>query len=217
VRTHAPGRAGRRYLALLGALFAVEWVALAIRPSHRQDWVLENALVVVAVAVLTLSSRRLVLSRLSYTLIFVFLSIHEIGAHYTYSEVPYDAWFQALTGRSLNALMGWQRNHFDRLVHFGYGLLLAYPVREVLVRAAGVRGLWAYVLPLPATMSMSALYELIEWAAALVFGGELGIAYVGAQGDVWDAQKDMALAGSGALLAVITMALAGSRKLARRG
>jgi putative membrane protein len=196
----------RRYLAFLAVLFTLEWIALAIHPRYRQDWALENALVLVAVVPLAASHRWLVLSRLSYTLIFLFLSLHEVGAHYTYSEVPYDAWFQALTGRSLNELLGWQRNHFDRFVHFAYGLLLAYPVREVFLRVADVRGFWGYLLPLQTTMSTSMLYELIEWGAALVFGGDLGIAYLGTQGDVWDGQKDMALASLGALLAMIVSA-----------
>lgn len=196
----------RRYITGLAVLFAVFWLVLAIRPRHRADWALENALVVLVVVALALAHRRLTLSRLSYTLVFVFLSFHVVGAHYTYSEVPYDAWVTALTGRSLDAALGWQRNNFDRFVHFGYGLLLAYPVREAIVRVTGLRGFWSYFLPMDLTMSSSASYELIEWGAALVFGGELGIAYVGAQGDAWDAQKDMSLAALGAVLATAAIA-----------
>jgi putative membrane protein len=198
---------GDPYIAGLAALFAVFWLALAIRPRHRADWALENALVVLAVLVLALAHRRFALSRLSYTLIFVFLCFHVIGAHYTYSEVPYDAWATALTGRSLNAALGWQRNNFDRIAHFVYGLLLMYPVREVVIRVTGLRGFWGYFLPMDLTISSSASYELIEWGAAVVFGGDLGIAYVGAQGDPWDAQKDMALAALGAMLATAAIVL----------
>jgi putative membrane protein len=196
----------RRYLAVLAALFTVFWLGLAIHPWHRADWALENALVVLAALVLAVTYRRWPLSRLSYTLVFVFLALHVIGAHYTYAEVPYDAWVTALTGRSLNAMLGWQRNHFDRFVHFAYGLLLAYPVREVVVRATGLRGFWGYFLPMDLTMSSSASYELIEWGAAMAFGGDLGIAYLGAQGDAWDAQKDMVLAALGAGLATLATA-----------
>jgi putative membrane protein len=191
-----------RHFWILIALFAVIWLALAIRPRDRADWALENALVVLVVLVLVLTRRRLALSRLSSTLIFLFLSLHSVGAHYTYSEVPYDAWFTTVTGHSLNGLLGWQRNNFDRIVHFVYGLLLAFPVREVFVRATGLTGFWGYFLPMDLTMSSSASYELIEWGAAMVFGGDLGIAYVGAQGDSWDAQKDMLLAALGALVAM---------------
>jgi len=146
---------------------------------------------------------RLTLSLVSYTLIFVFLCLHEFGAHYTYSEVPYDAWFRALTGTTLNSLLGWERNNFDRVIHFCYGLLLAYPIREVFLRVAAVRGFWGYFLPLDLTMSTSMVFELFEWGAAELFGGDLGVAYLGTQGDPWDAHKDMALAGLGALVAML--------------
>lgn len=192
----------RRYLMLLAALFGLLFVVLAIAPHDRADWALENALVVVAVVAMVFSYKRLVLSRISYTLIFLFLCLHEVGAHYTYSEVPYDAWFQALTGTTWNDLVGWDRNHFDRVVHFSYGLLLAYPIREIFLRVASVRGFWGYFLPLDVTMSTSMIFELFEWAAAEVFGGDLGIAYLGSQGDVWDAQKDMGLATIGAIIAM---------------
>jgi putative membrane protein len=187
---------------VLVSLFAVEWIVLAIEPLNRSDWALENALVVVSLATLFISRNRFPLSKLSYALIFLFLFLHEIGAHYTYAEVPYDAAFQSLTGISINELMGWERNHFDRFVHFLYGLLLAYPVREVFLRIANVRGFWGYFLPLDVTMSTSMMFELFEWGAAEFFGGDLGMAYLGTQGDVWDAHKDMALASLGALIAM---------------
>ena len=155
---------------------------------------------------LVATHRALPLSRVSYTLIFLFLCLHTVGAHYTYSLVPYDAWFEALTGRTLSSLTGWERNHFDRLVHFSYGLLLAYPAREVFLRVADVRGFWGYFLPLDVVMATSMLYELIEWGAASLFGGDLGTAYLGTQGDPWDAQKDMALATLGAVLAMLVTA-----------
>jgi putative membrane protein len=199
--------ASRRYTLVLSAIFAVVWLALAIHPLDRGTWLLESALSVVAVAVLIALYRPLPFSRVSYTLIFLFLCIHTIGAHYTYSEVPYDAWFERLTGGTLNELVGWQRNNFDRVVHFAYGLLLAYPVREVFLRVADARGFWGYFLPLDLTMSSSMLYELIEWGAAEIFGGGVGQAYLGTQGDEWDAHADMALASVGALLAMSVTAL----------
>lgn len=197
----------RRYRLILVILFAAVWAALAIAPYDRHDWALENALVAVFAVILAASFRFLPLSRVSYTLIFLFLCLHEVGAHYTYSEVPYDAWIKALTGRSLNAGLGWDRNDYDRIVHFSYGLLLAYPIRELFLRVADVRGFWGYFFPLDVTMSTSMLFELFEWLAAEVFGGDLGVAYLGTQGDVWDAQKDMALASLGALIAMIVTVL----------
>ena len=198
----------RKYLLILALLFGVWWGVLAIHPSHRATWFMENALVFAAVALLAVFHRRLLFSRVSYTLIFVFMCLHAVGAHYSYAEVPYDAWFHTLTGRTFNSLVGWQRNNFDRVVHFSYGLLLAYPVREVFLRVVNVRGFWGYFLPLDLTMSTSMLYELMEWGTSVVFGGDLGAAYLGTQGDEWDAQKDMALASLGALVAMcLTAAL----------
>jgi putative membrane protein len=192
----------------LGGLYALLWIGLAIKPKYRADWALENGLVVAFVCVLAATYRRFPLSTGSYAAIFAFLSIHAIGAHYTYAEVPYDAWMEALTGRSVSERFGWRRNHFDRLGHFAYGLLLLFPIREVFTRLARVKGFWSYFLPFDVTVSTSSLYELIEWAAALVFGGDLGVAYLGTQGDPWDAQRDMALAATGALLSMTGAALA---------
>ena len=104
---------------------------------------------------------------------------------------------------TFNELVGWERNNFDRVVHFAYGLLLAYPIREIFLRVANVRGFWGYFLPLDLTMSTSMIFELFEWAAAEIFGGDLGEAYLGTQGDPWDAHKDMALASLGALIAML--------------
>jgi putative membrane protein len=199
---------------VLTGLFAVEFAVLAIGPVSRADWLLENALSAAAVAALALTYRRFRFSRISYLLMFVFLSLHEIGAHYTYSLVPYDAACQRWLGFSLDAALGFQRNMFDRLVHFAYGLLLAYPIREIFLRIADVRGFWGYFLPLDLTMSTSMLYELIEWGAAMAFGSDLGQAYLGTQGDVWDSQKDMALASLGALCSMaVTAAI--NRRLGR--
>lgn len=193
----------RQFLLVLAILLAIEFAVLAISPHDRKDWLLENALVVLFVGAMFASYRKLVLSRISYFLIYLFLSLHLVGAHYTYSEVPYDNWFAALTGSSLNEILGWERNNFDRVVHVCYGLLLAYPIREVFLRVVRLRGFWGYLFPLDITMSTSMLYELVEWGAATFFGGDLGQAYLGTQGDIWDAHKDMALASLGALIAML--------------
>lgn len=198
-------------LRLFAGLFALEAVLLGIAPLHRDDWLLENALVVGFLGIAFVAHRRMPLSRLSWLLIFVFLALHEVGAHYTYAEVPYDAWFRSLFGWTLSERLGFARNHFDRLVHFAYGLLLAYPIRELFLRVGDARGFWGYFLPLDLTMSTSMLYELVEWGAALRFGGDLGVAYLGTQGDVWDAHKDMALASLGALIAMSVTAFVNAR------
>ncbi|MBL8858999.1 MAG: DUF2238 domain-containing protein [Planctomycetes bacterium] len=193
-------------LFLLGAWLAAA-VALAFDPHDRADWALENILSALFVLVLWLTRRKFPFSRISYTLFFLFLTLHVLGAHYTYSEVPYDEWSTAWFGGSISDLFGFERNHYDRLVHFLYGFLLSYPMREVFVRIAGVRGFWGYCLPLMMTMASSCLYEIIEWIAALVVGGDLGAAYLGTQGDEFDAQKDMALATFGTVLSLVVVAV----------
>jgi len=195
-----------RFPLVLLAAFLVIAIALGISPWYRQDWALENALAALGVVFLVATYRRMPLSKVSYGLIFAFLVLHEVGAHYTYSEVPYDAWFERFTGETLSSRLGFERNHYDRLVHFAYGLLLAYPFRELFVRVADARGFWGYFLPLDVVMSTSMLYELIEWGAALVMGDGLGQAYLGTQGDVWDAHKDMLLATIGAAIALAVTA-----------
>jgi putative membrane protein len=190
------------YLTILGLVYLVWWIIMAINPKHFDDWLLENMLVVAAAALLVFTYKSFPLSLVSYTCIFVFMMLHALGAHYTYAEVPYQEWLPMFAGG---------RNHFDRLVHFLYGLLLAYPIREMFLRIGNVRGFWGYFLPLDLTMSTSMLYELIEWGAAEVVGGDLGAAYLGTQGDIWDAQKDMALASIGALIAMTITALVNRR------
>jgi len=195
--------------ALLLAAFCILFVALGIAPLYRQDWLLENLLVFAAVPLLVVTRHRLRFSNLSYACLFVFFSLHEVGAHYTYSLVPYDQWFHALTGRSLDAMLGFERNQYDRLLHFLYGLLVTPAAAELFARYARYPRVWAALFPVLFISSHSVIYELIEWIAAVVFGGELGQAYLGTQGDIWDAQKDMALALVGSALSVLLLGLAG--------
>jgi putative membrane protein len=200
---NGPFRHNTRYLLLLTVIFAVYWAAWAIHPKYFTNWLVENTLLVAFVIFLAITRRRFPLSNLSYTLIAVFLALHTVGAHYSYSEVPYNEWFKALFGRPLHS----GRNMYDRLVHFSFGLLLAYPIREMFLRIARVRGFWGYYLPLDVTMSFSMLYELIEWGYAAIAGGDAGAAFLGTQGDQWDAQKDMAMATLGALISMTVVAL----------
>lgn len=188
--------------------YGLLWTWLAIGPVNRRDWLLENLLAFALVLLLTLTYRRFQLSTLSYCLITFFMTLHAVGAHYTYAEVPLGFWLQDLLALS--------RNPFDRIVHFAYGALLAYPVREILMRLAGVRGLWSYSLSVSMILTHSGLFEIIESIVAALVSPELGNAYLGTQGDEWDAQKDMAAALGGAAVAMVfTFALSkGSGKSA---
>lgn len=192
-----------RYPSILLGVFAVWWSVLAIAPSYRQDWLLENILVFIIVWLLVRNYRHLRLSNLSYTLIFIFLSLHEIGAHYTYSEVPLGAWIGKVDGINLNAAIATERNHFDRLIHFLFGFLMLPASVEIFQARARLMGIWKIIMPVSFLMSLSELYEMIEWQAAEIFGGPLGQAYLGTQGDVWDAQKDSFAATIGAVSSML--------------
>ncbi|MEN9527301.1 MAG: hypothetical protein RLY56_1252 [Pseudomonadota bacterium] len=181
-------------IRLMSGAFVVIWAVLAIAPVDRATWWLENVLIFATVAVLISIRNVMPLSLASYVLLFIFLTIHAVGAHYTYSLVPID---------DVTALLGANRNHYDRLVHFCYGLCLVLPLRELLMLHAKVRGFWSYFLPLDLVMSTSLLYELLEWAAAVVFGGGLGATFLGTQGDEWDAHRDMLMAAFGGLIATL--------------
>ena len=213
---HRELRSRTRHAMTLLFLFLVIFAVLGLRPVSRQDWLLENVLVFVTLPILMLTSSRFRFSNTSYTFLFAFLVLHEVGAHYTYSQVPYDEWLSNTYGVTLAQWFGLRRNHYDRLIHFAYGLLLLFPLIELMRLVAPVRGWWKYVQPVALILAGSALYELIEWGAAAVFGGELGIAYVGTQGDEWDAQKDMACACAGAVLALLVLSVQLTVPVSRR-
>ncbi|WP_397608108.1 DUF2238 domain-containing protein [Silanimonas sp.] len=203
--------------AALLLAYGVVWGALAIAPKHRADWWLENVLVFVAIPLLVWSSSRLRLRNVSYVALFVFFVFHAIGSHYTYSEVPVDAWCQAWLGFSPDAAFGFERNHYDRLVHFLYGLLAIPAALDIVDARAPTTRLWRWLLAVGFVTSHSLLYELIEWGAAVVFGGDLRMAFLGTQGDIWDAQKDMALALLGSVIAATALSFGGTDASGRPG
>lgn len=186
----------RNRLISIGLL--VWYVAVSIwtaqGPADPEFWLLASILPVVFVGVLVATYRMLPLSHVSYGLITAFLTLHTIGVHYTYAEVPAGLW--------LDQALHLGRNHFDRLVHFSFGFLLAYPMEELFRLSANVQGWVVYYLPVMTVLGLSGLWEIIEsWVASAVHP-ELGVTYLGSQGDIWDAQKDMAAALYGALLCV---------------
>jgi putative membrane protein len=198
-------RKGVRFGAVLFLMFVLVWVILSINVHYFGDWALENALTVPFALLMLFTYDWFRLSRISYAAVYLFMCLHVTGTHYTYSEVPLGAWVR-------DALV-LQRNHYDRVVHFLFGLLLVYPMREVVVRIGELRGFWGIWVPVQAVLASSAIYEIIEWIIADVFG-DVGIAYLGTQGDEWDPIKDMALAWCGAC---ITMAVVLATLLALHG
>jgi putative membrane protein len=189
-------------------LLALAIALAAYRPDTYFDWALENGVVVAFLAALALTYKRFAFSDLSYLMIVVYLSVHEFGAHYKYSDVPLGEW--------LKPLLHTTRNHYDRIAHFSFGFLLSYPMREVAIRSLRVSGRWLYFLPVECTLAFSAIYEMLEALMANILTPERGEEFVGMQGDQWDSQEDMFMAGLGSLAAVLIMAAVMKRVKARK-
>jgi putative membrane protein len=183
-----------RPLQAIAAAYAAVWLWSAVAPKYRSDWLLENLLIFAFVPLLAATYRRFRFSNVSYGLIAAFLALHSYGAHYTYSETPFGFW--------LKDTLDLSRNHYDRLVHFGFGLFMTYPVRELGLRVLHLRGGWSWSVPFLIVLALSADYELVESWVARIVSPDLGIAFLGIQGDVWDAQKDMNAAQVGGLAAL---------------
>jgi putative membrane protein len=166
------------------------WTAYA--PADRQFWLLSSILPGLLVLLLIGTHRFVPLSPASYVLITLFLTLHMIGVRYTYAEVPAGAWLE------LALPLG--RNQYDRIVHFCFGFLLTYPIEELFRLTVSLPGWLLYYLPVMTVLGLSGLWEIVESWVARAVHPELGITYLGSQGDVWDAQKDMAAAMYGALL-----------------
>lgn len=183
------------YKIFLTSVFAIVWIWAAINPLFPHDWLLENYLIFITVPLIFIFGRYFKISDTSYTLITIFMILHVIGSHYTYAEVPF--------GYTPQDWLGASRNMYDRLVHFSFGFLLAYPVREVFMKLSNAKGFWSYYLPLDLAAASSAMYEIIEWLTAQNVDVTAGLAFLGAQGDIWDAQKDMLMAIIGAVIALL--------------
>ncbi|MFM9945762.1 MAG: DUF2238 domain-containing protein [Bacteroidia bacterium] len=187
------------WLVAFLSIFSFVFTNSFIGTTDIQNWFLENTLTLLFLGFLIFTYKRYQFSDLSYLLICAYLCLHVYGAKYTYSENPLGFWLQEVFSTS--------RNHYDRIVHFSFGFLLAYPMRELFLRWFKYPKMVSWVLPIEITMSISALYELVEWAVADIFFKSHGDAYLGTQGDVWDAQKDIFLAFMGAILATTIVSL----------
>lgn len=196
----------RRTEAIVLLVVGVVCLVLSgIGVADRTTWVLEVFPVVVAVPILVATARRFPLTPLAYRLIFVHALILMLGGHYTYAKVPLGFWVQDAFGLA--------RNHYDRLGHFAQGFVPAILAREILLRLSPlVPGKWLFFLVTCVCLSVSACYELVEWAAAVI-GGESAEAFLGTQGDVWDTQSDMLMALLGALSAQLLLARTHDRQL----
>ena len=181
------------WLQIFIVFFLVNWANSYIGNTDTANWILENTLVFLFLGFLGFNYKKFQFSDLSYLLICVYLCLHVYGSKYTYAENPF--------GYYLKDALDLSRNHYDRIVHFSFGFLLAYPMREMFLKWLKFPNWVAWTLPIEITLSISAFYELIEWAVADVFFKAQGDAYLGTQGDIWDAQKDIFLAFIGSIVA----------------
>lgn len=180
---------------LLTVIVVLIWSGIA--PHDRFTWFLEVAPVLIGLPIVLLTSRRFPLTPLACSLLAIHACILMLGGKYTYAEVPLGYW--------VNSITGWTRNNYDRLGHFAQGFVPAILAREILLRTSPLkRGKWLTFICICICLAISATYELVEWRTAVATGGAAD-AFLGTQGDPWDTQEDMAMAGVGAILALVTL------------
>ncbi len=189
----------KNYPLILLSLFLIILLISGISPNYRNVWLSEHIVTVFVLGILILTYKKFQFSNLSYTLIFVFLVMNTIGSHYSYSEVPMFEWIKEAFDLS--------RNHYDRLAHFMYGLTFYFPIYEFISKKLKVRGIWAHLVSFLIIIGTKGLYEILEFASIFFSSADTSTGFLGMQGDVWDAQKDMLLGGIGALVSGILIRL----------
>ena len=188
------GKQTNRVPLMLLTLYGLVFSVCAISPYDRAVWWSENIPVLVIVLLLVLISRGFRFSNTSYVLMTVFIVLHTIGGHYTFERVPFDV---------VTEFFGFERNHYDRVAHFSVGFY-AYPIAEVLMIKRLAHSRWIIALfPVFAIATVAAVYEIFEWQYALNSDPAAGIAVLGSQGDIWDAQKDILADTLGAMLTMV--------------
>ncbi len=209
-----PAQQFQRWLFVIAlALFGLS----CIKPPYPFDFTLEHIPTVVAIVTLVYLEQTVGISRFSYVLIIAFFLLHVLGARYLYSNVPYDDWSETLFGVRITDTFGLRRNHYDRFVHFAFGVLISIPAYRFLVRWLKLPPLWAAAVSLMFILAVGSLYEMAEWGVAMIFAPDTAERYNGQQGDLWDAQRDTLLAMVGAILALSGALLVTWRKPHRSG
>ncbi|WP_162255017.1 DUF2238 domain-containing protein [Paenibacillus sp. Soil522] len=183
-----------RPLHFMIAIFVLAWGVLAISPVNRRDWLLENAVLLLFVAVLAILYRFFKFSNRSYLFITLFCILHMVGAHYAYKNTPLDVWAKHI--------FDMKRGIYDWFVHFAFGLLIVYPAREFIAACLRLQSKWLYIFTFSIIMTSSALFEIGEMGVVLVASQTLAEEYLGVQGDVLDSQKDMSMTLFGALISI---------------
>lgn len=182
-------------LKLYLLIFFICWAFTFINTPNRVNWFTENTLTIIFITLLITTYRKFHFSDLSYTLFFMYILLHIYGAEYTYADNPFGYW--------IKNTFHLERNPYDRIVHFSFGFMITYPMRDYFKNHFHWPGWVCWVLPVEITLSFSAAYELLEWLVADIFFPAEGSAYLGTQGDIWDTQKDMGVAFCGAFMAMV--------------
>ena len=201
-----------RFQRGLFILFLIGFAASFVKPPYLEFLLMQHVPTLLAAFLLAYLSNRFEIGRLSYTSIMLFLGLHTLGARYLYSYTPYDEWSQWLLGVRITELFGFSRNHYDRLVHFSYGLLMSIPIQEIERKYLRLSVAVSSVLAVECIIATSATYELIEWLVAVIFTPAWADQFLGQQGDMFDAQKDMALALLGAVLSTSVLGVVEYRR-----
>src|SRR3989344_1071301 len=177
-------------------MFIIFWLFIAVNPYDRFTWVIENILSVLLVIFLTATYRRFRFSNTTYVLLFSFLILHTIGSYYTYTNMPIFKWIQTM--------FDFSRNHYDRVVHFLFGLVFYFPVYEIITKKLKIRGWMSYLLPLLLIISFKTIYEILEYLAVIITNNQqFSDSFLGMQGDYWDAQKDIMVGIAGAAVSTV--------------
>ncbi len=197
-----------KFFQLLACLFFFYWIYGWFNCIDRKDWIIENLLVVILLSLLILTRKWHQLSDISYLCIFLFVLLHLYGAFYAYTQNTFGSWLQS----SFNL---W-RNPYDRIVHFSFGLFMAYPFMEILINKYRVSSKASWLLPIEIAFSLGTIFEMIEWGVSEITTKETGETYVATQGDVWDAHKDIVLAALGAAVTMMICYLVKHKKKKKR-
>lgn len=179
---------------IIYSIYILVWIIMAINPKYPADWILENVLVFIFFPFVVWMDKKYNYTLLSMIFILIFSILHSLGAHYTYAEMLY---FDVIT-----QIFGFERNHFDRVVHFLFGLLLFRILFEMIVsRVTSAKTALFFTFSI--IVSISAIYEILEWLAVAILYPDLGMAFLGTQGDIWDAHKDSLSAIIGGLINIL--------------
>lgn len=194
--------------ALLAVALLVCLVSAWLAPAGLFSWSLEVGPGLIGVAILVATYRSFPMSHLVYWFVFVHLMVLDYGGIYTYAETPLGNWARDTFDLS--------RNHYDRVGHVALGVFPAFTIREILLRLTPLeRGGWLYFLVVSVVLAIAAFWELLEWWVTLIVASDTGTAFLGSQGDIWDAQWDMFLAQVGAMLALPLLGAVHDRSMNR--